>query len=88
MERIETTILRNLVHDEEYARKTIPFIQPDFFEDKSEKIIFEETTSFINKYDSCITVEALNIEVENRTDLTEEEVKNIVTISKEFTIHQ
>ncbi len=40
MERIETTILRNLVHDEEYARKTIPFIQPDFFEDKSEKIIF------------------------------------------------
>ena len=85
MERIETTILRNLVHDEEYARKTIPFIQPDFFEDKSEKIIFEETTSFINKYDSCITVEALNIEVENRTDLTEEEVKNIVTISKEFT---
>ena len=85
MERIETTILRNLVHDEEYARKTIPFIQPDFFEEKGEKIIFEETTSFINKYDSCITVEALNIEVENRTDLTEEEVKNIVTISKEFT---
>ena len=85
MERIETTILRNLVFNEEYARKTIPFIQPDFFEDKSEKIIFEETTSFINKYDSCITVEALNIEVENRTDLTEEEVKNIVTISKEFT---
>ena len=85
MERIETTILRNLVHDEEYARKTIPFIQPDFFEDKSEKIIFEETTSFINKYDSCITVEALNIEVENRTDLTEEEVKNIINISKEFT---
>ena len=85
MERIETTILRNLLFDEEYARKTIPFIQPDFFEDKSEKIIFEETTSFINKYDSCITVEALNIEVENRTDLTEEEVKNIVSISKEFT---
>ena len=85
MERIETTILRNLLFDEEYARKTIPFIQPDFFEEKGEKIIFEETTSFINKYDSCITVEALNIEVENRTDLTEEEVKNIVTISKEFT---
>ena len=47
--------------------------------------ICEETTSFINKYDSCITVEALNIEVENRTDLTEEEVKNIVSINKEFT---
>ena len=41
MERIETTILRNLLFDEEYARKTIPFIQPDFFEEKGEKIIFE-----------------------------------------------
>ena len=39
MERIETTILRNLVFNEEYARKTIPFIQPDFFEQRSEKII-------------------------------------------------
>ena len=84
MERIETTILRNLLHNEDYARKVIPFIQPDFFEERSEKIIFDETVSFITKYDNCVTVEALNIEVENRTDLTAEEVKNIVNISKEL----
>ena len=84
MERIETTILRNLLHNEDYARKVIPFIQPDFFEEKSEKIIFDETVSFITKYDNCVTIEALNIEVENRTDLTAEEVKNIVNISKEL----
>ena len=41
MERIETTILRNLIFDEEYSRKVIPFIQPDYFENKTEKIIFE-----------------------------------------------
>ena len=52
MERIETTILRNLLHNEDYARKVIPFIQPDFFEEKSEKIIFDETVSFITKYDN------------------------------------
>jgi len=84
MERIETTILRNLVFNEEYARKTIPFIQSDFFEERSEKIIFDEIVSFITKYDSAITLEALNIEVENRTDLTAEEVKNINDISKEL----
>jgi len=84
MERIETTILRNLVHNEDYARKTIPFIQSDFFEERSEKIIFDEIVSFITKYDSCATTEALNIEVENRTDLTAEEVNNIDTISKEL----
>ena len=71
MERIETTILRNLVFNEEYSRKVIPFIQPDYFEEKSEKIIFQEITHFIVKYGSAITVEALNIEIENRTDLNE-----------------
>ena len=84
MERIETTIIRNLVYNEEYARKTIPFIQSDFFEERSEKIIFEEIVSFITKYDSCVTLEALNIEVENRTDLTAEEVKQINDTSKEL----
>ena len=84
MERIETTILRNLVFNEEFARKTIPFIEPDFFEQRTDKILFEEIVSFITKYDSCATLEALNIEVENRTDLTAEEVKQINDTSKEL----
>jgi replicative DNA helicase len=75
MERIETTILRNLIFNEDYSRKVIPFIQPDYFEQKSEKIIFEETVQFIVKYGSAITVEALSIEIENRTGLNETEIK-------------
>ena len=75
MERIETTILRNLVFNEEYSRKVIPFIQPDYFEERNEKVLFEEITQFIVKYGSAITLEALNIEVENRTDLNESEIK-------------
>jgi replicative DNA helicase len=75
MERIETTILRNLVFNEEYSRKVIPFIQPDYFEQRTEKIIFEEITQFIVKYGASITTEALSIEMENRTDLSEIEVK-------------
>ena len=82
MERIESTILKNLIYNEEYARKVIPFIQPDYFEDRKEKIIFEEITSFIVKYGSSISVEALNIEVENRTDLTDTEAKDIHDINQ------
>ena len=52
MERIETTILRNLIFDEEYSRKVIPFIQSDYFENKTERIIFEEAVQFIVKYDA------------------------------------
>ena len=85
MERIETTILRNLVFNEEYSRKVIPFIQPDYFEQKSEKIIFQEITHFIVKYGSAITVEALNIEIENRTDLNEGEIKETRDICNTLT---
>ena len=82
MERIELTILRNLIFNEEYSRKVIPFIEPDYFEERKEKVIFEEITSFIVKYDSAITIEALNIEVENRTDLTDTELNEIREINR------
>ena len=84
MERIETTILRNLIYNEEFSRKVIPFIEPDYFEQRSEKIIFEEITKFIVKYGSAITIEALNIETDNRTDLTETEVKEVRDINNSF----
>ena len=77
MDRIETTILQNLIYNEEYSRKVIPFIEPDYFENKSERVTFEQTAEFIVKYGSAITIEALNIEIDNRTDLTETEVKEI-----------
>jgi len=82
MERIETTILRNLVFNENYSRKVIPFIQPNYFDQRTEKVIFQEVVNFIVKYGSSITIEALNIEVENRTDLTEGEIKEIRDITK------
>ena len=91
MEQIESTILKNLIYNEEYSRKSIPFIKPEYFEDRKEKIIFEEIISFIVKYDSSITIEALNIEVDNRTDLTEDEVKGIkeiITSLKESSVDQ
>ena len=53
MERIETTVLRNLIFNEDYSRKVIPFIQPTYFELKSERVVFEEIVSFIVKYGSA-----------------------------------
>jgi hypothetical protein len=84
MERIETTILRNLINSEDYSRKVIPFIEPTYFEQRTEKVIFEEIAKFIVKYGSAITTEALNIEVENRTDLNESEIKETREICNSF----
>jgi len=82
-ERIEETILRNLICDEEFYRKVVPFIKPEYFIELHEKIIFEEIQDFSTKYDKTPTKEVLNINLQNRNDLTEEtfqkslnEVKN------------
>ena len=77
MERLELTILKNLIFNEDYARKVIPFIQPEYYEQRVEKIVFEEIVKFIVKYGSSITIEALNIEIDNRRDLSESENKEI-----------
>jgi hypothetical protein len=84
MERLELTILRNLIFNEDYSRKVIPFIQPDYFEQRFEKIVFEEIVKFIVKYGSAITTEALAIEIENRTDLNESEIKDIRDLNSKF----
>ena len=76
MEQIELTILRNLIHNEDYARKVIPFLEPEYFEDRIQKIVYLETAEFIVKYDNLISLEALHIEVSNRSDLTEEEIRS------------
>ena len=80
MDRVETTILRNLIYDEEYIRKVIPFIQPDYFENSQEKIIFEEIAKFIVKYDKPASQEVLIIDIEKRSDINESQFKEIVEI--------
>ena len=63
MERIELLILRNLIYNEEYTRKVIPFIKDDYFEEQNQKIIFQEISSFIQEYNKLATKEILSIEV-------------------------
>ena len=77
MDRIEKVILRNLVYNEEYLRKVIPFVEPDYFNDRSERIVFEHITKYVAEYNSLITKEILKIEIEDRRDITQDEVKNI-----------
>ena len=47
MDRIEKVILRNLVYNEEYLRKVIPFIEPDYFNDRNERVVFEHITKYV-----------------------------------------
>ncbi len=75
--KIETIILKNLILNEEYTRKTIPFIKEQYFQDGVEKIIFKSIFDYIEKYNSNPTNEVLFIELE-KTSFNEEQYKAAV----------
>jgi len=77
MEKVENLVLKNLIHNEEYARKVIPFIKKEYFEEESNRILYEEISEFIVKYDELPSKEAVSIEVENREDLTEQTFREL-----------
>jgi len=77
-ERIETTILRNLLCNEPYYRKVVPFVKPDYFNETHEKVIYEEVWNFASNYEMLPTAEVLIINLESRKDLNEEVYQNAV----------
>ena len=77
MDKVEFLILRNLLHNEEYVRKVIPFIKGEYFEDTNQKVVFEEILKFIQEYNEPATKEVLCIEVEKRQDINDEQFKEI-----------
>lgn len=87
--RIETTILNNLLFNEEYSRKVIPFLNKKYFSSRGEAIVFEEITNFFEKYNKPITQEILAIEVGNRKDISDTDLKEqqklIVDMKKQDT---
>ena len=83
--RIENTILQNLIYNEDYCRKTLPFIESEYFSHRIEQIVFDEIFKFTEKYNNPPNIDALNIEISNRKDINEEEHKNIKGLISTFT---
>ena len=74
-ERIEFTILRNLIFNEDYTRKTLPFVNEIYFTKREEQILYQEINSFVMKYKNLPSKEAILIELGNRKDINDTEVK-------------
>ena len=80
MERIERTALSNLIHNEEYTRKVLPFVKQEYFADRLEGILFLEIYKFVEKYNSLPTKEALSIEINSNKSVNEDEYKKVTDI--------
>ena len=79
-EKIESTALRNLIHNEDYTRKVLPFLKSEYFQDRSERVVFSEIQKFISQYNRRPTKETLQIDLNKRKDLNEDEYKKIVEL--------
>ena len=84
MKRLETTILKNLIFNEDYARKILPFIKSEYFTDNTEKILFEEVNEYINHYKNLPTYESLVINFTESKKLTEQQVQDSVEMLREI----
>ena len=82
-QRIETTILNNLIFNEDYTRKVIPFLKAEYFTDFTEKTVFQTVAGYVEKYKSVPDVEALNIDIQ-KAPQTEEQYSTIQEYLTQF----
>lgn len=73
--KIENVIFGNLINNEEYARKVIPFLKSEYFSDQVDRTVFDLITEYVNKYNSFPTKTALDIDLNEKTGLTEDQFK-------------
>ena len=70
--RFEKTILRNLITNEEFSRKVLPYLKPEYFREPSDLVLFEEVNKFTSKYNKLPTLESMSIEVSSRQNVNED----------------
>ena len=88
--KLEQTILKNLIYNEEYLRKVFPFLKTEYFQHGTERIIFDEISSFVSSYNATPTIEAVTLAIKEKKNLTDDQVSHcesylheIVETSKE-----
>lgn len=74
--KVETVILQNLINDDEYMRKVIPFLKKEYFVDNVEAKIFDVINSFITEYNSIPNKDAITIALQNDKSLSDEQYKD------------
>ena len=82
--RLETTILKNLIYNEEYTRKVLPFLSVNYFQEREDKILYEKINEYINQYNALPTQEALAIELD-KSSIKDEEFQNTLKLLESIT---
>jgi len=81
---IEKAIFNNLLNNEQYARKTIPFIKSEYFSNRNDKVVFELIESYVHQYNAMPTKEALLVDLTNTNGISEDDYTECTTTIKEI----
>lgn len=82
--KLEQTILRNLIYNDEFLRKVLPFLKSEYFTDRTDKTIYEEVNKFVQTYNNAPTIEAIGLAIQEKRNLTAEEVEKCESYLKEI----
>lgn len=83
MKTIERIILSNLINNEEYCRKVLPFLKEEYFGNEPEKIVFKTIGAFVLKYDTLPKIESISIDLSNE-NIFESHYEEIDSILKDI----
>ena len=83
--RTETLILANLLKNEEFMRRTLPFLKSEYLSESPERKLFDQINQYILKYNSLPSQSALALGLQERKDLNESEYKAIGKILTDLT---
>jgi len=86
-QRIESLILRNLIHNEEFSRKVLPFLKDEYFMEHTDKLLYNEVSNFIEKYNNLPTKEALVIELDD-TNLKDDEFEAVTELINQLEVEK
>jgi replicative DNA helicase len=82
--RLEQTILKNLIYNDEYTRKVLPFLKPEYFTESSDRKVFKAVNKFVQDYNVPPSVEAIELAIQEERNLSDDEVERCKTNLQEI----
>ena len=80
MNSLEFTIIKNLVTNDEYRRQVYPYLKKEYFESDHNSLLFTLVSEFISTYEKCPTKESLEVDLQNKNNISEESYTNVSTL--------
>ena len=84
MNSLEFTIIKNLVTNDEYRRQVYPYLKKEYFESDHNSLLFTLVSEFISTYEKCPTKESLEVDLQNKKNISEESYKNVSTLIQQL----